>query len=97
MRAFTDSDLAEAFAREDGAVVRTVPEGSALLAAFRARIAAVQSLEEDPRARISLLPALQSLIGQMDLGAPLRVEYVNPNGVVAALVRSRGGDAAIHF
>lgn len=97
MRTFTDSDLVEAFAREDGAVVREIPRDSALMTAFRARLASVESLASDPRAKVSLLPTLRALLGQMDMDAPIRVEYVNPNGVVAALVRSRGGDATIHF
>ncbi|MER3414302.1 MAG: hypothetical protein C4341_08760 [Armatimonadota bacterium] len=96
LRALSDEDLNEAFSHEDGSVVRVVAEESALMAAFRVRIASIESLEGDPRARVSLLPALRSLRSEMDLTAPLRIEYVNPNGVISALVRTKSG-ATIHF
>lgn len=97
LRALTDADLREAFSREDASVVRVVPEESALMAAFRARVASIGSLESDPRAQVSLLPALRALVSQMDLDAPLRIEYVNPIGAVTALVKTKSGDATIHF
>lgn len=97
LRALTDADLREAFSREDASVVREIPEESALMAAFRARVASIGSLESDPRAQVSLLPALRSLLSEMDLSAPIRIEFVNPNGVVTALVRTKAGNATIHF
>ncbi len=97
IQAFTDAELQKAFREEDGSATKQIPPEGAVMSAFRARIAAIESLEADPVARQSLLPALSRLVEMMDLSSPIQIEYVNPNGTVGAVVRAKDGQAWIHF